>query len=70
MPDDLQNRAARDRSRISLNQDHEVRYWTRQLHCSEAELRAAIGKVGDRPASVERLLHRSRKFTYDQRPLR
>ena len=70
MSENVQKRAARDRGRIKLEQDYEVRYWTRQLHCSEDELRAAIQRVGDRPASVERLLHQSRKLTYDHRPLR
>ena len=70
MSDDLQNRGAGDRTRINLEQDHEVRYWTRQLHCSETELRAAVGKVGNSAASVERLLHQSRRQTRWDRPSR
>jgi len=27
MADDLTNRGARDRSRINVNEEHEVRYW-------------------------------------------
>jgi hypothetical protein len=46
MSDDTQQRGAQDRSRININQDHEVRYWTKALGVSEAELFKAIGVVG------------------------
>jgi hypothetical protein len=28
MTDDLKNRGARDRSRVNMHEDYEVRYWT------------------------------------------
>ena len=31
MSDDLKNRGAQDRSRISMREEHEVRYWTKAL---------------------------------------
>jgi len=29
MADDTNNRGAQDRGRINVNEDHEIRYWTR-----------------------------------------
>jgi hypothetical protein len=37
---------APDRSRISMNDAHEVRYWTEALDCNEDELAAAVARVG------------------------
>jgi hypothetical protein len=31
-----------DRSRISMNEAHQVRYWTEALGCSKDELAAAV----------------------------
>ena len=52
MADDLQERGPQDRSRINLEQEHEVRYWTKALGCSEEELRAAVKKVGSTAEAV------------------
>jgi len=46
MADDTTVRTAQDRSRINLGQEHEVRYWTKALDCTEEQLRAAIQQVG------------------------
>ena len=46
MSDDLSNRGPQDRSRINLAEDHEVRYWTKELGITEAQLRAAVQAVG------------------------
>ena len=46
MPDDLNNTEKRDDHRISVNQAHEVTYWTRVFLCSEDELRKAVAAVG------------------------
>ena len=42
MADDLENRGPQDRSRINLEQAHELRYWTKELGCSENELRVIV----------------------------
>ena len=47
MSDDLKNRGAQDRTRISLSQDHEVRYWTKALGVSKEQLAALVHKVGN-----------------------
>lgn len=46
MSDDTAQRGAADRSRINVNQEHELRYWTQTLGVSEDELRRAVGAVG------------------------
>jgi hypothetical protein len=52
MPDDPTKRGPQDRSRISLEEDYEVRYWTRRFGVSKEELAEAVGAVGH---SVERV---------------
>ncbi|RZI89382.1 MAG: DUF3606 domain-containing protein [Variovorax sp.] len=46
MSDDLSNRGAQDRSRININEAHEVRYWTDRFSVSETALRLAVAEVG------------------------
>lgn len=50
MTDNRQERGKPDRSRISLEEAHEVRYWTRELGVSEQDLRRAIDMVGSNSA--------------------
>lgn len=46
MTDNKKNRGEPDRSRISLAEPHEVRYWTRALDVTEDQLRGAIAAAG------------------------
>lgn len=46
MADDLTNRGGADRSRINVNEDHEVAYWTKELGVSREQLVAAVRAVG------------------------
>lgn len=46
MPDDLSQAGAQDRSRININEPHEVRYWTQRFDVSEEDLRRAVAQVG------------------------
>jgi hypothetical protein len=46
MADDLGNRGAQDRSRIDINEAHEVRYWTQRFDVTEEALRKAVAEVG------------------------
>ena len=56
MADDLKNRGAQDRARISLNEDHEVRYWTKELGVSKDQLtRIALKHKGSAAAVREEL---------------
>jgi hypothetical protein len=54
--DDLSKRGQGDRSRVNVNEPHEVRYWTEKFGCTEEELRAAVARVGVMAADVERTL--------------
>jgi hypothetical protein len=54
MSDNLQDRGPQDRSRINLDQAYEVRYWSKQLGCTEDELREAVRKVGNSADAVRR----------------
>lgn len=55
-PDEIQEPL--DHGRINLMEAHEVRYWCRELHCTEEELRAAVAKVGTHVAAVREALAR------------
>lgn len=46
MSDDMNNRGPQDRARISLTEEHEVRYWTHALGVSKEQLAAAVKAVG------------------------
>lgn len=53
-----QNRGGPDLSRISLTQDDEIRYWTRELGVSDAELRTAVAIAGSSVDDVRKFLRR------------
>ena len=46
MADDLTNRGPRDRNRVDVNEDWELRYWTKKFGCTATELRDAVKSVG------------------------
>ncbi|CAB3671632.1 MULTISPECIES: DUF3606 domain-containing protein [Achromobacter] len=52
MSDDLKNRGPQDRARINVNEAHELRYWTKELGVTEAQLREAVKAVGVSAAAV------------------
>jgi hypothetical protein len=56
MADDKWKRGPQDRSRINTGEDYEVRYWSEKFGVSAEELKAAVKKVGDSAAAVEREL--------------
>jgi hypothetical protein len=58
MADDTKNRGEPDRSRISLTEDYEVRYWTDKFGCTRKQLIDAVGRVGNSPEAVQRALGR------------
>jgi hypothetical protein len=45
MKDDPNN-LAMDQRPIAVEQEHELRYWTKVFSCSEEELRDAVAAVG------------------------
>ena len=46
--------------RIEVDNAYEVRRWCQRLVCTEAQLRAAVAKVGTDPAAVRAELSRPR----------
>lgn len=56
MSDDLSKRGPQDRTRVNVNEAHEVRYWSEKWNVSEDELREAVKRVGVMAADVERAL--------------
>jgi Protein of unknown function (DUF3606) len=56
MADDLKDRGAQDRSRVNVNEDHEVRYWTQKWGVTKEQLMAAVKKAGISVAAVAKAL--------------
>ena len=56
MSDDKSKTGGQDRQRISLQQDYEIRDWTKSLGCTEDQLRAAVKAVGDSAEKVREFL--------------
>jgi hypothetical protein len=46
-------KGVQDRTRISLSEDYEVRYWCEKLSVTADELRAAVKRVGNSAKAVE-----------------
>jgi hypothetical protein len=44
--DDLNKRGQQDRSRINVNEEHELQYWSETLNISREELKEIVGRVG------------------------
>jgi hypothetical protein len=56
MSDDKSKAAGRDRKRISLGEEYEIRDWTETLGVDEAALRGAVQAVGDQADDVREYL--------------
>jgi len=54
MADNLKDRAPEDAKRISLNEDWEVKYWTKALGVSEMELKRLVKEYGPIAADVRK----------------
>lgn len=46
MSDNLNNRGPQDASKINVNEEWELRYWTKKLGVSAEELKAAVRQAG------------------------
>ncbi len=56
MSDNKDNRGPQDRSRINVNEDYELQYWSDKYGVSREELRNAVEKVGVSADAVEEYL--------------
>jgi hypothetical protein len=59
MTDDPTIRRPQEASRIALEEEHEIRYWTTKWGISREELADAVARVGHGAAAVARHLGRS-----------
>lgn len=46
MSDNLNKRGPQDASKINVNEEWELRYWTQKFGVTEEELKAAVKKAG------------------------
>jgi len=56
MSDDKKQAGAADRSRINVNEDYELRDWSRRFNVTPEQLKAAVKAVGPSAAAVEKQL--------------
>ena len=54
--DSLTKKDQRDRSKINMHEDYEVKYWTHALGVSRAQLQKVVDKVGNSAATVRKEL--------------
>jgi hypothetical protein len=59
MSDDTTKQGPADRSRINVNQPHELAYWTQALGVSAARLREVVSEVGTSASAVRERLGKS-----------
>ena len=53
MADDKKNTSHQDRSRINVNEDYELSYWSKKFGVSAEQLKAAVKAVGVTAKAVE-----------------
>lgn len=58
MPDNKTKTRPQDSSRINVNEEHEVKYWTKALGVTEEELSKAVEKAGTSAEAVKKLLNK------------
>jgi len=61
MSDDKTKPGGQDRTRINVNEDYELRDWSKKFNVSPEQLKAAVQAVGTSAAVVEQHLKQSSK---------
>jgi len=61
MSDDKTKPGGQDRTRINVNEDYELRDWSKKFNVSPEQLKAAVQAVGTSAAAVEQHLKQSSK---------
>jgi uncharacterized protein DUF3606 len=64
MSNDRLNPGEPDRSRISLDEEYELRYWTTILGVSKEALNSAINAVGNESYKVRQYLAKQRDYAH------
>jgi len=59
MADDVKDRGARDRGRVNVHEDYEVRYWTEKWGVTKDQLVEAVERAGVSVQAVARELGKS-----------
>lgn len=54
--DDKNKRGPQDSSRVNVNEDYELEYWTRRFDVSTETLKAAVKEAGTSVAAIEQYL--------------
>jgi transposase-like protein len=60
MADDVKDRGARDRGRVNVHEDYEVRYWTEKWGVTKDQLVEAVERAGVSVQAVAHELGKSR----------
>jgi hypothetical protein len=63
MADDLKDRGARDRGRVNVHEDYELRYWTQKWGVTKEQLVQAVQKAG---VSAEAVARELGNFTHER----
>ena len=59
MEDDKSNRGAQDRSRISLSEEYEVQYWTKELGVDRQRLQELVRQHGNSAEKIRAALNKA-----------
>jgi hypothetical protein len=65
MADDTAKRDYRDRDRINVHEDYELRYWTKELGVTPEKLKQTVEKVGVMATDVRKALGKMKKDDED-----
>lgn len=60
MSDDKTKSGGQDRKRINVNEDYELRDWSKSLNVTPDELKKAVAAVGDSAEAVREHLKKSK----------
>lgn len=58
MADNRQDRGPQDRARVNMDEDYEVRWWSKKFRTTPDKLREAVDQVGPSSKDVARRLGR------------
>ncbi|UTM21788.1 DUF3606 domain-containing protein [Dyadobacter chenhuakuii] len=58
MADDKSKKGPADSSKINVNEDYELDYWTKALNVSKEELKQAVQKAGTSAKAVREYLNK------------
>jgi hypothetical protein len=68
MADDTAKRDYRDSDRINVHEDHELRYWTKELGVTPEKLKQTVEKVGVMATDVRKALGKYSTKKADDEP--